>query len=646
MKKIYILASAIVLASVSFGQSGIASKKDAFPVHSEVSKKSSEVILKKAAPGDIFWYEDFANGVGGNAVDGSGTPIGGTITWLAGDNGSGYANVWQQDFDGPNGFYEDNGPLKSESTANGFMIFDANKQTDTDNPGNFITIDGYLESPAINISALGTTNLAFEIQHNYRTCCAGGDYPVDIFVGYYDNGSATWVWTEKSSGNTAHNVYPSPVESDGYVPEVRLINAVDAATSALANTSEIKIRFHWNSTGNASNSYYAWMIDDVRLKEIPDFDIRLDDMYTGDIINDYEYYAIPEVQIPNYPAILGAEIGSLGASTANNVNFTATITDPSAATVYSGSSTTTSLASGANVQQWLNSGFIPDAGAYGEYTVSMTANQADTDFNPSDNTLSKKFALTKSEFGHYNPNSDNLGLAFVNDDTNPGGLVMSYLFYEDAVIYGIRILLADGATTVTDVGQTAIVGVYTDDGTSFVPVSTQEFEITSGMIGTETIIYLDNPVEVFFEDFYYAAIYSFGGGENMLLASDRDGDLDNSTLTDRNGTIYGESRDFFVNLWFDEPESTISNSLNVSSTVVPNPATYNAEVRYSIATAADINLEITDVTGKIVKSENLGSKVAGDYVYELNTSDLADGIYYYTLVAGQNRLTNKLVIRK
>jgi hypothetical protein len=331
---------------------------NSIPQHSISKSQNTKVKITKKAPGDVFWYEDFANGVAGNSVDGSGNPIGGG--WTRGFTGAtDYSTVWNFN-QNPRGQYEQNLPLLSESQANGWMVFDANYQTDQENNNGFITIDGYLESPVIDISGMGTTALEVEIQHSYRTCCSGAAYPVGIFVGYFDVGSGSWIWTRKNSGNNSHNLYPAPRTETGYEAEIREINITDVAQAASINNNLIKVRFHWNSELNASNSYYMWMIDDVRIKEIANFDASLTEIYTGDLINDFDYYAIPESQISNHTYSIYGAISNKGGSNLTGVRLNTSFIDVNTSTVVNTSSSSSfSLNAADETVVIYNTGFKP-----------------------------------------------------------------------------------------------------------------------------------------------------------------------------------------------------------------------------------------------------------------------------------------------
>lgn len=76
----------------------------------------------------------------------------------------------------------------------------------------------------------------------------------------------------------------------------------------------------------------------------------------------------------------------------------------------------------------------------------------------------------------------------------------------------------------------------------------------------------------------------------------------------------------------------------------PNPAVNNVKVSYEIADAAKVALEIYSMSGQLVKRVDAGQQAAGIHNMEINVSDLSKGTYVYSLVAGNNRLTKRMII--
>jgi len=79
----------------------------------------------------------------------------------------------------------------------------------------------------------------------------------------------------------------------------------------------------------------------------------------------------------------------------------------------------------------------------------------------------------------------------------------------------------------------------------------------------------------------------------------------------------------------------------------PNPANGFTTINYELLNKSAVVLSVFDVTGKLVASQNEGNQTAGNHNIRLNTSDLAAGVYSYSLKVGNNNTsTKKMVIIK
>jgi hypothetical protein len=81
-------------------------------------------------------------------------------------------------------------------------------------------------------------------------------------------------------------------------------------------------------------------------------------------------------------------------------------------------------------------------------------------------------------------------------------------------------------------------------------------------------------------------------------------------------------------------------------TSYPNPFNPKATIRYSIPQTAIVTLEVFDDVGRSVATLVNEKKDAGEYSVQFDASKLGSGVYICRLVAGSNRLTNKLVLVK
>lgn len=99
-----------------------------------------------------------------------------------------------------------------------------------------------------------------------------------------------------------------------------------------------------------------------------------------------------------------------------------------------------------------------------------------------------------------------------------------------------------------------------------------------------------------------------------------------------------------------EPPSSIENvkaDATSDMQVYPNPATDKVTLSYTLTQSGDVNITIMDVMGRVVMSENQGKKEAGfAYRTNINTSNMSNGTYFYTVEVNGAKSTNKLVINR
>ncbi len=78
----------------------------------------------------------------------------------------------------------------------------------------------------------------------------------------------------------------------------------------------------------------------------------------------------------------------------------------------------------------------------------------------------------------------------------------------------------------------------------------------------------------------------------------------------------------------------------------PNPAGAETSIQYELQHNANVTFEMYDVLGKKVFSLNEGEQNKGKHTIYVSTEKLASGTYYYSLKAGDNRITKKMVVAK
>ncbi|CAN5755573.1 hypothetical protein BH11BAC7_BH11BAC7_22140 [soil metagenome] len=86
-----------------------------------------------------------------------------------------------------------------------------------------------------------------------------------------------------------------------------------------------------------------------------------------------------------------------------------------------------------------------------------------------------------------------------------------------------------------------------------------------------------------------------------------------------------------------------ANGLTLNQNM-PNPANGNTVINYTLANNSDVLFNITDVTGKVVYTENINNQSAGSHRVDINTNVLANGIYFYSMTIGGQQVTRKMTV--
>jgi flagellar hook assembly protein FlgD len=69
-------------------------------------------------------------------------------------------------------------------------------------------------------------------------------------------------------------------------------------------------------------------------------------------------------------------------------------------------------------------------------------------------------------------------------------------------------------------------------------------------------------------------------------------------------------------------------------------------ISYELRTASRVNVKVFDVTGRLVANIADGWQEAGTHEATFDGSNLASGVYLYTLTAGTNHASGKMVLLK
>jgi hypothetical protein len=90
---------------------------------------------------------------------------------------------------------------------------------------------------------------------------------------------------------------------------------------------------------------------------------------------------------------------------------------------------------------------------------------------------------------------------------------------------------------------------------------------------------------------------------------------------------------------------TENASTELGLNVFPNPSADMAQVNYNLSAATTVVINIYDVTGKLISSENKGTQDAGRHFTSINTGAMANGFYTVSVRTANTVSTTKMIVK-
>lgn len=302
--------------------------------------------VERSANREVIWSDDFSN----------------PDLWEIG-NTYGNNDNWVIGTQGPSGAYAIN-PINSTTASNGFALFDSDLMCSGQQNG-WLAI----ASP-IDLSAYPGAVLQFEQYYRQFEGTCWIDASTD---------GTNWTSFQVNADVAVNNSTPNP--------DLRAVNL----TSVVGGASTAWFRFRYEGVCD-----YSWMVDDVELVTLPDYELINSWGYVVPFGGGYEYGRIPQLHMPSTVSV-GAQIVNFGGQEQTNVSVTATMEGPDGSQV---DEATFNVSSG-----MLNSDTVitestlnmPEDMPLGIYTVTFTisSDNIDQDDNPNNNTSVRYFEVTE-----------------------------------------------------------------------------------------------------------------------------------------------------------------------------------------------------------------------------------------------------------
>jgi hypothetical protein len=80
--------------------------------------------------------------------------------------------------------------------------------------------------------------------------------------------------------------------------------------------------------------------------------------------------------------------------------------------------------------------------------------------------------------------------------------------------------------------------------------------------------------------------------------------------------------------------------------VYPNPANNSTQLSFTLSKSQDVTVVVTDLSGRVVKTELFANRVAGGNIIDLPLDAIADGMYMVSIKSENAIATQRLVVRK
>lgn len=98
---------------------------------------------------------------------------------------------------------------------------------------------------------------------------------------------------------------------------------------------------------------------------------------------------------------------------------------------------------------------------------------------------------------------------------------------------------------------------------------------------------------------------------------------------------------------YDDNSSAITENDKVGSlSVYPNPASDFVNVDLELTQVVDVEINVVNMMGQIVSTQNLGTMTSGSHNIKLNTNSLAEGLYTIQIITGNKASTERVSIVK
>lgn len=589
-------ATLVLLAAMGHAQAQIA-----WPAHQEHRdgyRRPAVVMPHRAERGAAFYTESFDNSLNGWTVQ----TTQGSVNWK-----------WTSTGPGPTSSTYPV-PVLNTSTPSGWAIIDDDFEGV---PG--AATNSSLVSPVIDLSS-APANLKVEFDQYFQ------EFQQDrTYVGVSTDGGTTWNETEINIG-VGRDGRPNP-------------EAVDVNISAwvAANPSNVQLRFRYESVWD-----YGWQVDNIAILELPANDMAL--QRTANTAFDFENTEFSFMDYSVYPVTQitaltpSALVRNKGFATQTGVRVNFSVEGPSGPEL-NGATPPASFTAGQEAT--VNPPSFTPSGAIGEYTLTYSVTQDQTDDVPDNNSVISRIQVSNNVFAHDDGVVDNFQTQSP-DNLSEAFEVGSYFVPEQtAWLTAVQVAVHENTPPGAFIyGAAYFPSASNTEHPDLIDLSTTVAVTSADLnpIGGSTFITIpfSNPIRLDAGQPYLIVAGSFDGPDNVHFATSG---ISAPQVSNIHYPSLGTDFQFFItrtpmvravlspNVSVGEQDMAGARGLKVQ----PNPFAEHTRLSFSLQQATHVEVEVFDATGRSVMQLDLGTLGEGPHEHVLNGAVLQPGAYLCTV---------------
>ena len=630
MKKQITLLSGLLLAAGAFAQVnanlpvGKVKPSNFTTFDGKVTNVNSGSVAKD--DGDEIWASDFST-----ASD-----------WTIGTSGQGTFiignNAHTQVASATNGLLNYMGISATTTFANGFAFFNGIQYLLA---GNVAAQNTWIASPAFDITGINSVAISFD--QRYRA------FNSDVtYVEFSTDGGTTWATQQVN--------VTVPTNGASVQNNVSVEFSANGATSGM-------VRFRWSSPSGTPNygSGYGWIVDDVKINETYDDNMRMIDAVSVIGSSGLHLSKIPVTQVSSdMEIVFGSNVKNVGYNDQDAVINVST-------TGYNQNGDTVAIAALASDSLELSVDGYPvpaTVGVIPPFVVKVLASGATLDVTTDDSmTIPLEVTPSIMAVDAYDGTPASISGSFESFSTAPTtgitGLGTQYQIYEDGEVGAFEVGI--GRVPVADqpdyLEREFHVSYYFWNGAEWEFAGrTQEKELVAANFGSTVKFYLTSPIAVTQDQVMLVIAASYIGQEVPVALS---GYGPAGTTVGINGDDEEDPEDL-IGLGSDDAPAGMTDAPIVridfksyvglteledatDLSVAPNPFTDASNINFTLKSDAKVSVVVTDLTGRVVMTVPATQMSAGAQSISIDGSSFKAGVYNYTLKIGNNATTKRVV---